>query len=355
MPDPADSEQIEKSKMSFADHLEELRRALFKSLVALLIGSVVGFTVGWKVVDYIQTPLRDALETYFSHQAQQMPLERLEKMRDDGRPVPEDLEAAAQQMADKNLVPRDIYVPRADLLKALTEDDPDAVEPEATESPQFTLDDLIRLRVYEPLAEDSRSRIVSLSAHEPFMVYMKASLVVGLMVASPLIFYFIWEFIAAGLYGHERKHIYIYLPISLGLFFAGAALAFYVVFDFVLDFLFWFNQQMGITPTPRISDWMSFVLLLPLGFGISFQLPLVMLFLERIGVFTVKTYVQKWRIAILVIAILSMFLTPADPGSMLLMGVPLVGLYFGGILLCRYMPGHAVTKRSETPEESSGS
>jgi sec-independent protein translocase protein TatC len=81
----------------------------------------------------------------------------------------------------------------------------------------------------------------------------------------------------------------------------------------------------------------------------------VMLFLERIRVFTVEMYLSKWKVAILVIAILSMFLTPADPGSMLLMGVPLVGLYFGGILLCRYMPGHAVTKRSETPEESSGS
>ena len=355
MPDPADVEKIERSKMSFADHLEELRRALLKSLLALLIGSVVGFSVGWKVVDYIQTPLRDALETYFSRQAQQMPLERLEKMRDAGRPVPEDLQAAARQMADENLVPRDIYVPRADLLKALTEVDPDAANPEATEPSQFTLDDLIRLRVYEPLKEDSRSSIVSLSAHEPFMVYMKASLVVGVMVASPLIFYFIWEFIAAGLYGHERKHIYIYLPISLGLFFAGAALAFFVVFDFVLDFLFWFNQQMGITPTPRISDWMSFVLMLPLGFGISFQLPLVMLFLERVGIFTVQTYLDKWRIAVLVIAILSMFLTPADPGSMLLMGVPLVGLYFGGILLCRYMPGHAVAKRGEPPEATSGS
>ena len=60
-------------------------------------------------------------------------------------------------------------------------------------------------------------------------------------------------------------------------------------------------------------------------------------------------------IAVLVIAILSMFLTPADPGSMLLMGVPLVGLYFGGILLCRYMPGHAVAKRGEPPEATSGS
>jgi sec-independent protein translocase protein TatC len=95
---------------------------------------------------------------------------------------------------------------------------------------------------------------------------------------------------------------------------------------------------MGIDPDPRIDEWLSFVLLLPLGFGISFQLPLVMLFLERIGVFSVAAYVEKWRVAVLVIAVLSMLLTPADPGSMLLMAVPLIVLYFGGVLLCRFMP-----------------
>lgn len=63
-----------------------------------------------------------------------------------------------------------------------------------------------------------------------------------------------------------------------------------------------------------------------------------MLFLERISVFSIETYQSQWKIAILVISILSMFLTPADPGSMLLMGVPLVALYFGGIALCRYLP-----------------
>lgn len=354
MPDPADEEQIEKSKMSFAEHLEELRVALFKSLLALLLGSLVGLLAGWSVVDYIQTPLRGALETFFRRQAQQTQLDRLEEMRAEGKPVPENLEAAAQQMADENLVPRDVYVPRTDLLKALGEDAPVPVEPAESDS-QFSREDLVHLRVYEPLEEGSRLKLVGLSAHEPFMVYVKASLVVGVLVASPLIFYFIWDFVGAGLYRNERKQVYIYLPISLGLFLAGAALAFYVVFDFVLDFLFWFNEQMGITPTPRISEWMSFVLLLPLGFGISFQLPLVMLFLERIGVFTVESYLKKWRIAVLVISILSMFLTPADPGSMILMAVPLVALYFGGILLCRYMPGHAVAKRGEPPEATSGS
>jgi sec-independent protein translocase protein TatC len=95
---------------------------------------------------------------------------------------------------------------------------------------------------------------------------------------------------------------------------------------------------MQIDPDPRISEWLSFVLMLPLGFGISFQLPLVMLFLERIGVFDVTGYLQKWRLAVLVIFILSAVLTPADPYSLLLMALPLCVLYFGGIGLCRVMP-----------------
>ena len=102
--------------------------------------------------------------------------------------------------------------------------------------------------------------------------------------------------------------------------------------------LFSFNKWMNIDPDPRISEWMSFVLMLPLGFGISFQLPLVMLLLERIGIMSVASYLDKWRISILVIFVISMLLTPADPISMLLMAVPLTLLYFGGIAMCRWMP-----------------
>ena len=234
-------------------------------------------------------------------------------------------------MAEEGLVPDVLLIDPHDLDRLLERESP-------TNELATTRDELIQLRYFRPLEQDPRLRLISLSGQEPFMVYVKASLVVGAMIASPFIFFFIWDFVAAGLYKHERKYIYVFLPISLGLFFAGSALAFFVALDYVLEFLFWFNAKMGVNPTPQISEWMSFVLLLPLGFGISFQLPLVMLFLERIGIFTADVYVSKWRIAVLVISILSMFLTPADPGSMVVMGVPLVILYFGGIALCRYMP-----------------
>ena len=103
-------------------------------------------------------------------------------------------------------------------------------------------------------------RIIGLSVQEPFVVYMKAALRAGQCYASPFVFYFIWQFVAAGLYPHEQRYVHIFLPFSIGLFLAGAALAFFVVFRFVLAFLLSFYDWMGIDPDPRISDWLTFVL-----------------------------------------------------------------------------------------------
>jgi len=350
MPDPRHDENLlEKTKMSFSQHLEELRRALFKSIAALLVGSLFGLLIGGSVVDHIQTPLRQALEKFYRGQAEDSHLKRFEEMQQEGLEVPDDPAVAAEERAKQGLVPKILIIDRNDLARALGQEVPQSDLPASADS----TDNFLRLRVYEQLKDDPRLSLVSLASQGPFMVYIKASLVVGVMLASPLIFFFIWDFVAAGLYGNERKYVYVFLPISLGLFFAGAALAFFVVFEYVLDFLFWFNEIMGINPTPPISDWMSFVLILPLGFGISFQLPLVMLFLERIHVFTVEAYLSKWRIAILVISVISMFLTPSDPGSMLLMGVPLVILYFVGIGMCKYMPRgqNRFTKDADSTEE----
>ena len=84
--------------------------------------------------------------------------------------------------------------------------------------------------------------------------------------------------------------------------------------------------------------------MLPLVFGISFQLPLVMLVLERLGIFTVKVYLTQWRMAVLIIAFVSMVLTPAEVSSMLGMAIPLIGLYFIGIAMCHFLPRSAMLR-----------
>ncbi len=201
----------------------------------------------------------------------------------------------------------------------------------AMPAPELTF---AELETWEPMIVSTQS----LSAPEGFMIWMKAAIITGLFLASPWMFIQVWTFVAAGLYPHEQRYVYIYLPLSMFLFIAGACLAFFFVFDPVLGFLLRFNASMGIEIQPRIGDWLSFVMFLPLGFGIAFQLPLVMLFLNWMGIFTLHAYLDKWRVSVLVIAFLSMILTPADPISMLLMAVPLTALYFLGIGLCRWMP-----------------
>ena len=92
--------------------------------------------------------------------------------------------------------------------------------------------------------EQAEVQIQSLNAQEPFLIMIKAALILGLILASPWVFFHMWNFVAAGLYPNERNYVYTYLPFSLGLFFLGAAMAFFFVFDPVLDFLFSFNLLM---------------------------------------------------------------------------------------------------------------
>jgi sec-independent protein translocase protein TatC len=367
MPTPDEEARLERTKMSFGEHLEELRRALFRSLAALMCGLVIGLFFGWDIVDYIQEPLRKGLQEFYLRQAEAEQLRDLQERKAAGLDVPADLEAAAREMVEQALVPHEYYVSPDELAAALKDQYPDLsadLEAEsasdADDPAALKREDMIRLRLYQPLEDDIRVRIVELNVQSPFVIYLKASLVAGAVIASPFIFYFIWEFIAAGLYRSERKYVYMYLPICLGLFFAGAALAFFKAFDYMLRFLFWFFEKMHIDPDMRLSEWVSLVILLPLGFGVSFQLPLVMLLLERIGIFTIESYLKKWRISIVVIAVLSMVLTPGgDLGSMMLMFVPLTGLYFLGILMCRYMPGGPLRRPGGAPpakpEASAGS
>jgi len=348
-PSRSDENLFESSTMSFGEHLEELRSCLFKSLIALVIGFGVGLFVGTYVVDFIQRPLEAALESYYEGQSADRIEAKLADMQDADKPLSEYPGQAKRLIEDHHLLAEKHYVDPDAILRQLKKRYPqkfaDIDLPPPAESETDTGEEadtgknnLMPILLWHPTEDDPRVRAKSFNVHEAFVIYVKASLLVGALLASPYIFYQIWTFVAAGLYPAEKKYVHVFLPISLGLFFLGAGMAFFCVFEPVLDFLFSINKALGIDIDPRISEWLSFVLVLPLGFGISFQLPLVMLFMERIGIFDIHTYLSKFRVAILVIFVISMFLTPMDPYSMILMALPLTILYFLGILLCKLMP-----------------
>lgn len=323
---------FESSKMTFGEHLDELRGSLLKAVIALVLGVLIGLLFGKQLVSYIQTPLRNALSDHYTEVEDRDFRRWLEERRAAGLPVPKDIEAAAKRQTELGLYSEERYIDPRQGQEALGE------KIEGYDGTISSRDDLIKLRLYHDASRDQRLQLIGTGSQDAFIAYMKGALVLGVVMSSPFVFYFIWSFVAAGLYPHEQRYVHIFLPFSIILFLAGAALAFFLVFKYVLKFLLWFYESMGIDPELRISDWLSFVLFMPIGFGISFQLPLVMLFLERIGIFTVSTYLGHWRIAVLVIAFISMILTPAEPYSMMMMAVPLIALYFFGVALCRWMP-----------------
>jgi sec-independent protein translocase protein TatC len=316
---------FEKSSMSFGDHLEELRRALVKSSLWLCAGLAIGLPMATSVVRYMQTPLEAALIDFYMDGN----IAELEKST--GQRVPDDLKA---WMLKNKKIGQIVFRDRAREESVRSSELSDEALANADHAGHPDPKNLVAYRDFVGVKASTEA----LGLQEPFLIWFKAALVVAVIVASPGIFFHIWEFVSSGLYPHERRYVYFFLPVSLILFWSGACLAFFVIFRLVINFLLEFNSSMGIGASPRLTDYMSFALLLPLGFGISFQLPLVMLILERLGIFTVQVYLSQWRMAVLVIAFISMVLTPADVSSMLGMAIPLIGLYFVGIAMCRYLP-----------------
>ena len=359
--------------MTFGEHLEDLRVRLWKAVVGLTLVTCVTMYFGDQVMAVVRKPIEDALRargqgTKITDEVSQM--FSLQKAKDlwDGKPSAEP--PPKPKVVEANADPKVITVTvnPVDLIDALHQFDPDrfpaaanpsvgsatgeksAEKPTGKNTASSTGDKpsnapkLIAIQVTAPEFEqlqktvEMQQRPIVLTVQEGFMTWMKVSFVAGLVFSSPWVFYQVWLFIAAGLYPHERKYIHIYLPFSIFLFMGGAVFCFFCVFPFVLEFLLAFSDSLKFQTQIRIADWIDFAIMLPVMFGISFQLPLVMLFLERLSIFQVKDYREKRRIAILVITILSMILTPAEPYSMVMMMMPLIFLYEMGILVCHWFP-----------------
>ncbi len=318
--------------MTFGEHLEELRKSLGKALLWLAVGLVIGLIFfADRVVKYVQEPLKAAIQQFNADRD-------LARLGVD--PSSPDIQGLRQLLIENGLLWELVYDVPDDLLKQAGLEGEETLLAAGPVKMVELLSKLPDPTQLKPRLQLRRHEIglSSLKIEEPFMIWVKAGLIVGAVLASPMIFYHLWSFVAAGLHAHERRYVYIYLPFSVLLFVSGVSLAFYFVLRFVLSFLLQFNGQLEVAVEPRLSYYINFVLLLPLGFGVAFQLPLVMLFLERIGLISIEAFIGSWRIAILVIAFISMMVTPADITSMISLMIPLIFLYFLGVLMCKYMP-----------------
>ncbi len=356
------------STMTFGEHLECLRTHLIRAIIGLAICVIGALFIGDRIVAIVRSPIDSALRKAAEGEGGSKIkveddiadvtmtdvwqwiqegvglAEPAENSETDGEnpdsPVQTFSSIDTGNTFDRTI---EISVMPSELAKALHKYNPDGY-PAAKPPSSDVVEEPFTIRIAAPEFQqleaviERQSQAVTLNVQEAFMTYIKVAFIAGLLIASPWVFREIWLFVAAGLYPHERKYVYLYLPMSLTLFTGGAVFCFYAVFPFVLKFLLGFNKLLEVQPQIRLSEWINFAVMLPVMFGVSFQLPLVMLFLERISVFEIVDYREKRRMAILVIAFLSMILTPADPMSMLLMMFPLILLYELGIILCGFNP-----------------
>ncbi|HEY0871896.1 MAG TPA: twin-arginine translocase subunit TatC [Vicinamibacterales bacterium] len=252
-----DEEDDDGARMSFLEHLDELRKRLIYSVYSLLAGCVIAFIFVGRIQAFIFVPLREALG-------------------------------------------------RTDLGFIFTK------------------------------------------GFEPFMLMMKIGALAGLMIASPLIIYQLWLFIAPGLYAHEKRFAVPFVFLCTVFFLTGAAFSHYVAFPWTWAFFkSWENEYM--TFLPNIGDAFSIYVKMLLAFGLIFQMPTLVFFLARMGVVTAGFLAKNTKYAVLVIFIIAAVISPGtDVVSQALMAGPMLGLYGVSILIAWAV---APRKKSSSDED----
>ena len=167
---------------------------------------------------------------------------------------------------------------------------------------------------------------------DKFMAHLKVSILTGVIFACPVWIYQSWMFIAPGLYKNEKKFGYYFISFGTFLFLLGVFFVYFVVYPLAFEFLLNFGGDVDLAMI-TINDYLSFFITTTLVFGLAFELPLVLTILGILGVVTKPLLIKFRRYALVLICVLSAFITPPDVISMILLVLPLYGLYELSILL----------------------
>ncbi|BAO87495.1 MULTISPECIES: twin-arginine translocase subunit TatC [Caballeronia] len=184
-----------------------------------------------------------------------------------------------------------------------------------------------------------------------FFVPMKVTMLVAFVIALPIVLYQIWAFVAPGLYQHEKKLVAPLVFSSYSLFLCGMAFAYFVVFPTIFRVMAHYNAPLGAEMTTDIDNYLSFVLTMFIAFGVTFEVPIVVVLLARMGVVSIAKLKQVRPYVIVGAFVISAVVTPPDVFSQLILAIPLVILYELGIIAARLVVGKEEIKSGEAAAE----
>jgi len=348
---------MEETRLTFGEHLEELRSRLIKALLAVVVAFLFSiFFLGKYVVEFAGAPLVHALEVRReAAQEREAALDfkgfqkelRAMNLLDEGA-YDELLERSAQ--ARKGRISLDEFAARLQQDGTVSQKAKDAVslaiarlsarrlsaeelleEIETNESVSVRVLELLRKLVQTSTPPPFQIT----SPTEGFITYMKVCLVAAVFISSPFIIYQIWKFVASGLYPHERRYVKAFGPASAALFIAGSCFFYFLVSRYGLVFLFKIGPSDMIDPRMKINEYITFFLAMSLVMGGMFQLPLVIVFLAKAGIVEPDEVARQRRVAYLISFILAAFLTPPDVVTQLFLAFPMIILFEAGLYVAR--------------------
>ena len=179
------------------------------------------------------------------------------------------------------------------------------------------------------------ARLQSIDPAEGFISYMEIAMIAAVIISSPWIFYQLWKFVSVGLYPHEKKYVYIAVPLCSALFVAGALLFIFVIAPATLRFFVYFNTEfLRVSSNFTFTNYISFMANMMLIFGLSFQTPIAIFVLIRTGIMSAEFFKKSRKYVFLAVVILASAVIPgSDPVSLFAMVIPVYLLFELGLLL----------------------
>lgn len=195
------------------------------------------------------------------------------------------------------------------------------------------------------------SKLLATGVITPFMVPLKVTLFSAFIISLPYVLWQVWAFVAPGLYRHEKKLAAPLIFSSVAMFAAGIAYCYFIVFKLIFRFIANF-APMSVTVSPDIEAYFSFVMGMFIAFGITFEVPIVVVLLVRFGIASVEKLKQARPYVIVGAFIVAAIFTPPDVVSQLLLAIPLVVLYELGIIVARFVEKPKPAEESSPQEVS---
>ncbi len=276
--------------MSLGDHLEELRMRLILSLAGVVLGLVACLFFGKYLIVFLERPYDQAMGV-----KQSQLMESIEQNIDNSASDTEQKRTEIDNQTDNM----------------------------ASDTPTNNLRPRIGLQTKKPA--------------EGFITYIKICLVFGLLLTSPWVFWQVWAFVSTGLYQHEQKFIHVVSPISALLFVTGSLFFLFMVAPLAMKFFIKFNDAMNLASFWMFEDYINMILMLMLVFGLAFQMPIAIVFAERMGLVSVETLTSSRKYVIVALTVIAAMATPPDVISQISLFIPMYALFESGIVACRLM------------------